>query len=314
MSPERQLWGFAQEEPMAAKEWRGSFTIPMTPWDDKDRIDEDALRAEIDFCVESGVGGLVVPVMVSEFFVLSEGERCAMIRIPVEQAKGRVPVIANVAAVNTPLAVNYARYAQEVGADGVIAMPPYITKPDFETIRAYYQAISDVVQIPVWIQNAGVAPLSADQIVQLCTEIEHVSWVKEEVSPSTHSISALMARNCPELKGVMGGAAGRHMITERARGSKGVVNACEICDVVQRVWDLLEAGDDGAAGDLFERVLPALIIEGLMGMAFAKEIMVRRGVFANNRMRMRAKPLDEADMWEIDRVWERLHPHLIWGK
>ena len=299
---------------MTESEWRGSFAIPMTPWDEKGRIDEDVLRAEIDFCVESGVGGIVVPVMVSEFFVLSEGERCNMIRIPVEQARGRVPVVANVAAVNAPLAVNYARYAQEVGADAVIAMPPYITKPDFETIHNYYQAISDAVQIPVWIQNAGVAPLSADQIVRLCTEIEHVSWVKEEVPPSTHSISALMAKDCPALIGVMGGAAGRYMVTERARGSRGAVHACEICDVVQRVWELLDAGEDDEAGDLFEHVLPALIVEGLMGMAFAKEIMVRRGVFTNNRMRMRSRPLDEADMREIDRVWERLQPHLIWGR
>ena len=167
------------------------------------------LRAEIEFCVDCGVGGIVMPLMVSEFFVLSEDERKLMVRMPVEVAAGRVPVVANVAAVNTPLAVRATpRYAQEVGADAVIAMPPYSTKPDFERIRAYYQAISDAVTIPVWIQNAGLAALSPDQIVQLCTEIEHVSWVKEEVAPSTHSISALMAKKSPAIQGVMGGAAG----------------------------------------------------------------------------------------------------------
>ena len=90
---------------MAAKDWRGSFAIPMTPYDDKDRIDEEALAAEIAFCIECGVGGLVVPVMVSEFRVLSEDERRTMIRVPVEVCAGRVPVVANCAAVNTPLAV-----------------------------------------------------------------------------------------------------------------------------------------------------------------------------------------------------------------
>ena len=71
---------------MAASNWRGSFAIPMTPFDERDRIDEDVLAAEIDFCVASGVGGIVVPVMVSEFQALSEEERRLMIRIPVEVA------------------------------------------------------------------------------------------------------------------------------------------------------------------------------------------------------------------------------------
>ena len=299
---------------MAEKQWRGSFAIPMTPYDDQDRIDEEVLAAEIEFCVESGVGGLVVPVMVSEFRALSEDERRIMIRVPVEVSAGRVPVVANCAAVNTPLAVGFARYAEKVGADAVIAMPPYTLRPDFETVYAYYGAISDAVSIPVWVQNAGVVALSPDQVVRLCTEIEHVSWVKEEVHPSTHSIGALVARRCSSIEGVMGGGGGRYMITERARGSKGVVHACQFCDVVQRVWDLLDEGQEEEAGDLYEHLLPGLVLEGLMGMAFAKEIMVRRGVFKNNRIRSRVRPLDQDDMREIDRVWERIQPYLTWGQ
>lgn len=299
---------------MSAKEWRGSFAIPMTPYDDRDRIDEDVLRAEIEFCIECGVGGIVVPVMVSEFFILSEDERRTMIRVPVEVSNGRVPIVANGAAVNTPLAVSFARYAQDAGADAVIAMPPYIRSSDFPTTYNYYKAISEAVSIPVWIQNHTVAALSATQVVQLCTELESVSWVKEEVDPETHSISRLLAQNSPAVKGVMGGAGGRYMITEHARGSKGVVHACQFCDVIQRIWELLDEGQDEEAGDLFEKVLPGIVLEGLMGMAYAKEIMIRRGVFKNNRVRMNSQPLDEADWWEIDRVWERLQPYLIWGK
>jgi len=299
---------------MSTKEWRGSFAIPMTPYDDKDRIDEDVLRAEIEFCIASGVGGIVVPVMVSEFRVLSEDERRTMVRVPVEVSNGRVPIIANCAAVNTPLAVSFARYAQERGADAVIAMPPYIRTPDFPTIYGYYKAISDAVSIPVWIQNHTVAALAVAQVVQLCTELENVSWVKEEVDPETHSISRLLAQNCPAIEGVMGGAGGLYMVTDHARGARGVIHACQFCDVVQRVWELLDEGQGQEAGDLFEKLLPGLVLERLLGMAYAKEIMIRRGVFKNNRIRTSSQPLDEADWWEIDRVWERLQPYLIWHK
>jgi dihydrodipicolinate synthase/N-acetylneuraminate lyase len=296
---------------MNQQNWSGSFAIPMTPFDEKDRIDEDVLRGEIEFCVAAGVGGLVVPVMVSEFFVLSEDERCQVVQVSVEAAAGRAPVVANCAAVNTPLAVRYARFAQEAGAQAVIAMPPYIQRPDWETIYGYYQAIAAAVQIPIWIQNAGMLALSTEQVIRLCSEIEGVSWVKEEVEPSPRHIAALVSSKCTAIEGVMGGAGGRYLITERARGARGVVHACQFCDVVQRVWNLLEAGQAAAAGDLFEHLLPGLILEGLLGMAFAKEIMVRRGVFKNHRMRMQAHPLDADDLREIDRVWECLQPYLI---
>ena len=189
--------------------WRGAFPIPMTPYDEADRIDQDVLAAEIEFCIECGVGGIATPLMVSEFRSLSESERKLMIRVPVQVAAGRVPIVANCAAVNAPLAVEYARYAQEAGADAVIAMPPYISKADFPSVQEYYTAISDAVNMPVWIQNAGVADLSPKQIAQLCAEIENVSWVKEEVPPSHKSISALVGEHCPAIEGIMGG--GGHM-------------------------------------------------------------------------------------------------------
>lgn len=299
---------------MTEATWRGSFAIPMTPYDENDRIDEDVLAAEIEFCIESGVGGIPTPLMVSEFRSLSEAERKLMMRVAVEVSDGRVPVIGNVAAVNTPLAVEYAEYAQKLGVDGVMAMPPYIHRPDFERMYAYYKAISDAVEVPVWIQNASVASLSPDQLVQLCEEIENVSWVKEEVPPSHKNITALLEKKSPAVKGVMGGGAGRPMMLEHARGSFGVIHACQYCDVVQKVWELLDAGETEAAGDLFEHLLPSLMIEGVMGMAYAKEIMIRRGVFKNYRMRSRAHPLDEYDMQEIDRTWERIQPYLLWHK
>ena len=298
---------------MPRDRWRGSVAIPMTPFDAQDRIDEAALRAELRFCIASHVGGIATPLMVSEFRLLSEEERRLMVRVAVEECRGSgIPVVANCAAVNTPLAVRYAEYAREVGADAVIAMPPYIHRPDWPTIRAYYQAISDAVDVPVWVQNASLAPLSADQIVELCSEIDNVSWVKEEVPPSTHNISRLMAKRCPAVKGVMGGGGGRYLIAERARGAAGVIHACQFCDVVQRIWTLLDDGLQEAAEELYERLLPNLMLEGLMGMAYAKEIMVRRGVLRNNRIRTEARPLDDEDLREIDRAWRRIEPYLIW--
>ena len=294
--------------------WSGCFAIPMTPYNTDDRIDEAILADEIHFIVESGAGGIVAPVMVSEFSALSEAERKLMVRVTVEAAAGRTPVIANCAAVNTHLAVEYAEYAQQVGADGVIAMPPYAMVPDFERIYAYFAAINAAVSIPIMIQNAGLAPLSPDQVVRLCSELEHVKWVKEEVHPGPRSVSRLAGRASPNVHGIMGGMGGLHLLNERARGAVGCIPACEFCDVIQRVWDLMDAGQQLEAEALFERLLPGIVLEGLLGMAYSKEIMVRRGVFTNTRMRTQTHPLDKDDLLEIDRVWKRLEPHLLWHK
>lgn len=294
--------------------WRGSFAIPMTPYTDEDRIDVDVLAAEIEFCIESGVGGIPVPLMVSEFRSLSEAERKLMMRVPVEVSAGRVPIIGNVAAVNTPLAVQYAEYAEKIGVDGVMAMPPYIRKLDFGKIYAYYKAIAEAVTMPVWIQNANVAAMSPDQLVQICEEIENVSWVKEEVPPSTKNITRLLEKNSPAVHGVMGGGGGRPLLEEYDRGSKGCIHACQYCDVLQDVWNLLDAGEKDKAYELFEHLLPSLMLEGMLGMAYAKEIMVRRGVFKNFNIRGSVKPLDAYDMLAIDRAWERIQPYLSWHR
>jgi 4-hydroxy-tetrahydrodipicolinate synthase len=296
---------------MSKANWRGSFAIPMTPYDLQDRIDEGALRTEIQFCIAAGVGGICLPLLVSEFRSLSEDERRLMIRVGVEECRSSdVPVVANVAAVNTPLAVRYAEYAATVGADAVMAMPPYIERPDWPTIRTYYAEIARAAQMPVWIQNAGLAALSADEILILCHDIEHVSWIKQEVPPSTHTISALLNRHSPDIHGVMGGAGGKYLLAEWARGAAGCIHACEFCDILQRIWDLLETGNVSEAQVLFERLLPALVAEELMGMAYAKEVMVRRGVLTNNRVRGQTKPLDVEDLREIDRIMTRLQPLL----
>lgn len=289
---------------------RGSIAIPVTPFDDRDRVDEDVLRGEVEFCIARGASGLAIPMMASEFLALSESERLLMVRVTIEATAGRVPVIANCAGPTGSVAADLARRAEGEGASAVIAMPPYPVTSDFDSTYAYYQTIAAAVSVPVWIQNAGLAPLSPEQVVQLCTEIDGIDWVKEEVPPSPRSVSSLLDMNSAHVAGVIGGAGGRFLMTEHARGASGCMHACEFVDVVQKIWRLLDAGAVDEAGDLFEKLLPALVLENMLGMAFAKEILVRRGVLRNHRVRGQVRPLDTHDLREIDRCWERVQPLL----
>lgn len=191
-----------------------------------------------------------------------------------------------------------------------MAMPPYAIESDFDVINAYFSVISNAVNTPVWIQNAGLVPMCTDQVVRLCTEIEDVNWVDEEVPPTPRSIGALCARQNLNVHGVMGGVGDLYLPTEHARGVDGCFVACECCDLLQDLWDALESGDAAAIGTLFYRVQPLIVLESLLVMSYSKEIMIRRGVFTNSRMRMQTKPLDAQDMLEIDRQWERIKPYM----
>ncbi|HEU5314734.1 MAG TPA: dihydrodipicolinate synthase family protein, partial [Chloroflexota bacterium] len=132
----------------AQKNWRGIFTIPVTPFREDTELDLDSLRAEIDFCVEAGAHGIVHPVMASEFFTLTEDERLAMMPIVVKQTEkaangnARPPVVIGVAATSTQGARKLAAAARDAGADAVIAMPPYVTKYSADDVHRYFEEIA----------------------------------------------------------------------------------------------------------------------------------------------------------------------------
>lgn len=286
---------------------RGSSAIPMTPFDETDAIDVSALRREIEFILEAGAASICVPVMVSEFDTLSEKERKLMVEATCDVVAGRRPVIACATAPNALQAAEYGRFAAACGADAVISMAP--KGYELNRVKDYFSRLSEESGLPTMIQNAGIpgVQLSAGQIAQLTQEIPGVTWVKQEVPPGPQGITEVVQACGAGLVGVMSGFGAQYSPTDIARGVTATIHACEVCDVVQRVWDLFDAGKEDEGRALHYAILPALQLESLMGMLFAKEVMVRRGVFERKhvRLRTRTRPLHSLDLQEIDRVWER---------
>ena len=293
---------------------RGSSAIPMTPFDKDDRIDEKYLRREIEFIIESGVTSICAPVMVSEFDVLNENERKQYIDIVCQTAAGRCAVIACVTAPNAKQAVEYGKFADKCGVDAVISMPP--RNYEFDRTKEYFTILADECGLPVMIQNAGIpgVQLTALQIAELVEEIELVSWVKQEVIPGPQGITEVLQACKTGLQGVMSGFAAAYSPTDFERGATASIHACEFCDLVQKVWNLFEQGKEDEARKLHYAILPALQLESLFGMIYAKEIMVRRGIFEPYHVstRARKRPLSSYDILEIDKVWSKTEPLLIW--
>ncbi len=299
---------------MDTKPYRGSSAIPVTPFDERDRIDERALESVIEFIIGSGAQSICTPVMMSEFMSLDESERMLMMRLPAQIAAGRVKIIANCAGVSTAQAVRFAEYAKEHGADMLIAMAPYGAAHDFASIRAYFKSLSDATDLPIMIQNATLPyiTLTPEQVVELCETIPRVSWVKQETIPGPQGIEQVTSLKASSLHGVMSGMAGLYSPTDYERGAIATIHACEFCDVMQRIWDLLFAGEEEKARDLQYALLPALQLEGLFGHLYVRDVLIRRGVLGPQHAlpRGRTTGLSQRDKREIDRVWARTLPLL----
>ncbi|MSP11413.1 MAG: dihydrodipicolinate synthase family protein [Chloroflexi bacterium] len=297
---------------MAHQPFRGVFAIPVTPFDKQGKIDESSLRRCIDFCVAGGAHGIVNPVNASEFTSLTDDERKRVTEITIEQTNGRIPVVIGTSGVSTHHAVELSRYAAHVGADAVIAMPPYVRKATAAEIYEYYRALSAAVDIPIFIQDyigpVGT-PMSADLLSRMLRELEHVKYLKEEAVPAGHMMTAVMAKAGDSLEGVMGGAAGRYIMDEFRRGAQGTMPACEIVDLHVQLWDLLESGDETAAFDFYRQMLPLMNLESLYSFAVYKEVLHRRGVIDYTTMRAAGAPmLDDYDQRELDMILADLKP------
>ncbi len=289
--------------------------IPFLPAQPLDRVDDDALRREVEFCIRCGVHGLVIPALASEFMVLTDTERRQVVASTVEQAAGRVPVVANVAAPSPQAALEFAQHAREVGAAAVMALPPYVRKPTIDGVLAYYAAIADAAQLPVIVQNApppfGIS-LPTPVVLRLVEEIPLVTYIKEERLPPTRSIGDVISGASPKLQGVFGGMAGMHLPNELARGAIGSMPSAGICDVLVTIFDAWQAGDTARARAIHQQVLPLLTLEMSALMAVSKEVLRRRGVFTSTLMRdPEFLPLDAGDLAEIDVLWPLITPLLV---
>jgi 4-hydroxy-tetrahydrodipicolinate synthase len=131
----------------------GVYTALVTPMKGNGEVDEKALRRLVDFQIEGGVSGLVPVGTTGESPTLT-GEECkSVIAVVVEQAKGRVPVIAGAGSNCTSEAIEYTRDAKKVGADASLQVAPYYNKPTSEGFIRHFSAIADEVDLPLVVYN-----------------------------------------------------------------------------------------------------------------------------------------------------------------
>src|SRR5215213_7585619 len=159
---------------------RGSLTALVTPFKDS-ALDEEAFRAHVDWQIENGTEGLVPVGTTGESPTLSHDEHKSVVEWCVDEARGRVPVVAGAGSNNTAEAVELARHAEEAGADAVLVVTPYYNKPNQEGLYRHFKAINDAIGIPIIIYNIpprSVVDMSVATMARLY-ELKNIAGVKD---------------------------------------------------------------------------------------------------------------------------------------
>jgi 4-hydroxy-tetrahydrodipicolinate synthase len=279
---------------------RGVYPILVTPFDEKDRIDEDSLRNLVDYCIGAGVHGLGI-AFATEIPKLTESERLRVAQVVIDQADGRVPLVVNTGAPSTYATLLYSRQAADAGAAAVMCTAP--SGAPSEEILAYFRALSDAMRVPIFLQEAATA-IGGAQMRRIAAECERLRYAKVESAPPPQRVREAVQHG-GELVTVFGGASGSHLIEELRRGSQGTMPWPSLPHSFVRIWDFWEAGAEDEARQTWEREIhPVLRIGGLVH----KEILYRQGVIRTPRFRSPApaQPLDEIAQREFDEVCERL--------
>ncbi len=133
--------------------FKGVFTALVTPFEQDGSIDERRLRELVEAQIKGGVAGLVPVGTTGESPTVDHRENIEIIRIVIEQANGRVPVIAGTGSNSTQEAIEMTARAKELGADASLQVAPYYNKPSQEGFYRHFTAIADAVDLPMIVYN-----------------------------------------------------------------------------------------------------------------------------------------------------------------
>ena len=160
--------------------FKGSNVALVTPFKDS-KLDAETYIKLINFHLENGTNGLVPAGTTGESPTLSHKEHEKVIELCINEAKGRIPVIAGTGSNSTDEAVSLTKHAEKAGADGVLIVTPYYNKPTQEGLYQHYKTINDNTNLPIIIYNIPgrcVIDMSVDTMARLF-ELKNITGVKD---------------------------------------------------------------------------------------------------------------------------------------
>jgi len=242
---------------MAAKtKFRGSFTALVSPFKNG-VVDEAGFRNFVDWQIAEGTNGLVPVGTTGESPTVSHDEHKRIVEWCIDQAKGRVPVMAGAGSNSTREAIELAEHAEGAGADAVLVVTPYYNKPTQEGLYQHFKAINDAIKIPIFIYNIpgrSVIDMSVETMTRL-SQLPHIAGVKDATA-SMVRVSQQRAAMGEDFNQLSGEDA--TILGYMAHGGHGCISvtsnvAPRLCSEFHQAW---QRGDTTAALAIHDKLMP----------------------------------------------------------
>lgn len=282
--------------------FRGSITALVTPFKQDGSLDKDAFRSFVEWQIEEGSAGLVPVGTTGESPTLTHEEHREVVKLCVETAAGRVPVIAGAGSNSTREAIGFVEHAETVGADAVLVVTPYYNKPNQRGLYEHFAAVARSTSLPIIIYNIpprSVIDMLPETMGRLAADFSNIVGVKDATAKVERVSEQRLAcgKDFIQLSGEDASALGFN-----AHGGVGAISVT--ANVAPRLCaEFQEAtlnGDKEKAIDLQDRLMPlhkALFIEP--GLCGAKYALSRLGK-VENTVRLPLVPVEASTAERID--------------
>ena len=287
--------------------FEGVYSIIPTAFTDSGDLDPASQRSVVDLFIEKGANGLTALGVTGEVARLEERERGEILEVVVEQAAGRVPIIAGTSAEGTRTCISYTRQARQLGAAAVMVSPPRMPKLNSAAVVNHYKALADAVDLPIIVQDyppiTGFA-MEPSLLARIAKEIPTARTIKLEDPPTPFKTARILEAAGDTRVQIFGGLGGVFLLEELISGATGAMTGFAFPEILARIMKHWNAGEKDAAADVFYRAVPLMRFEFQegIGMAIRKEVLRRRGALKSAATRAPAGGLDAPTKLALDRV------------
>lgn len=280
--------------------FRGTFTVMVTAFDAKGRLDLDAQARFTDWQVREGIHGLAPLGSTGEFLSLSAEERHAVAKCVIDTVAGRVPVLVGAGAESTDDVIANVAMAEELGADGTMIIPPFYSTPTEAELIHHFSRIGQAATRPVMIYN-NPATANVDLTPPLVAELSllpRIDYIKESTMDVTR-VRDILEMSEGRMT-VFGGIMGFESFVEGAEGWVAV--GSNILPAASARLFTLTADDEdyNAARTLYRRILPIIrLVGGHRYVSGSKAALALIGQPVGDPRPPRL-PLPKAEMAEVE--------------
>ena len=161
---------------------KGVIPAMVTPFDEKENLDEARLRKVVRFLVDGGVNGLYLTGSTGEAFTMTPDERKQVVEITLDEVGGKIPVIVHVGAIGTKISIDLAQHAEKTGAAAISSVPPFYWKFSEDRVYEYYRDISAETNLPMIVYNIPLAGAVGYSLIKKLAQIPGVEGIKYTLS------------------------------------------------------------------------------------------------------------------------------------